>query len=500
MELLTEKHSKDISCVLSCYDRIIIEGTLPELSHARGITAYLYSNEVKIFDYVKFAEPLKDIIKQNTEQIAKANNIAIEFVRNTSIRKEDIIKEKLLQRGNAAGIIHILSAMEICASYQPWHDKRTGKTYLKPDTGKYLHYYFYFNDPELGYGFVRVPTWCPFRLQVYVNGHSLLAGKLHKAGIKYTMLDNAFDSISDISKAQALADEISPQELMQKLNELAWKYCPVYKQLGLHYHWFIKQAEYATDIAFKKQSCLQQIYSELIATAIHTVQPDNIATFLGQKLSPLYKGEMGNNYQIRITGSRIKHIMGKASIKMYDKFSKILRIETTINDVSFFKHYREVVHRDGSKSMKMARLKKNIFSLPLLKDNMHACNKRYMDFISAFDNKNAGVKRLQKITQPKEIENRKYKGLNFFSADDLKILKSIIRGEFTISGFRNKDLRNHIAFKSNKISRILKQLWSHGLIKKAQKSYKYYVTKLGKEAIIMAEKIKSLVIIPAFNY
>jgi len=500
VKILTEKYLKDISFVLSCYDRILIEGTLPELSHAHGMTAHLYDKGVKVFDYVKYAEPLKDIIKHNAEQLARDNNIQIEFVRNASIRKEDLIKEKLLKCNNASGIIHILSAMEICASYQPWHDKLTHKSYLKPHPGKCLHYYFYFNDAELGYGFVRVPTWCPFRLQVYVNGHGILAGKLNKAAIKYTMLDNAFDSLSDINKAQALADEISAQELMQKLNELAWKYCPVYKQLGLHYHWFVKQAEYATDIVFRKQSCLQQIYSELIATAIHTVQPDNIATFLGHKLSPLYKGEMGNNYQLRISGSRIKHFMGKASIKMYDKFSKILRIETTVNDVSFFKHYREVVHHDGNTSMKMAHLKKNIFSLPLLKDNMHACNMRYLEFISAFDNNEAGIKRLQKITGTKEVENRKYKGFNFFSADDLKILRAIIKGEFTINGFRNKDLRKLLDFKSNKVSRILKQLWSHGLIKKARSCYKYYVSRLGKEAIIMAEKIKNIVLIPAFNY
>jgi uncharacterized membrane protein len=150
--------------------------------------------------------------------------------------------------------------------------------------------------------------------------------------------------------------------------------------------------------------------------------------------------------------------------------------------------------------MEMAYLKKNIFSLPLLKDNMLACNKRYLDFISAIDNKDAGIKRLKKITASKKIENRKYKGLNFFSEEDLKILLTILRGEFNISGFRNKDLRKHIEYKSNKVSRILKRLWSHGLIKKAQNSYKYYVTKLGKVAIIMSEKIKNLIIVPAFNY
>ena len=74
--------------------------------------------------------------------------------------------------------------METCNTYKPWHNKASGKTYLKPDQSKCLHYYFYFIDPQLGLGYVRVPTWCPFRLQVYINGHNLLAAELKQAGIK----------------------------------------------------------------------------------------------------------------------------------------------------------------------------------------------------------------------------------------------------------------------------------------------------------------------------
>ncbi|MDR1339183.1 MAG: hypothetical protein LBK58_03920, partial [Prevotellaceae bacterium] len=88
-----------------------------------------------------------------------------------------------------------------------------------------------------------------------------------------------------------------------------------------------------TDTVFKKQEYLQSIYPELTATAIHTVKPDNIATFLGRKLDPRCEGEVGNNYNVRIEGPRIKHSMGACSIKMYDKFSKILRVETTVNDI-----------------------------------------------------------------------------------------------------------------------------------------------------------------------
>ncbi len=97
------------------------------------------------------------------------------------------------------------------------------------------------------------------------------------------------------------------------------------------------QVEYATDIIFKRQSDLKLIYENLTRTAIHSVKPENIATFLGRKLNPQYQDEMGNNFSTRIEGTCIKFRMGPTSIKMYDKHGIILRIETTTNDVSFLR-------------------------------------------------------------------------------------------------------------------------------------------------------------------
>ncbi len=501
MELLTTKYQNKISGVLGCFDRVIITGTIPQICYPQGMTSYLYGRNIRIFDYPKFAEPLRNEIRSNAEQTAKDNNIEIEFVKKSHIRKEDLVKKVLDKRGYHPGIVHIISAMESCGSYKPWHDKKTGKTFLKGSQGKCLHYYFYFIDPHLGYGYIRVPTWCPFRLQVYINGHNILANELDRNNIEYTMLDNAFDYISDFEKAQEICDNIDIKKIHERLDVLSKRYCPVISDFNQVYHWSIMQAEYATDIIFKKQKDLQAIYSELTATAIHTVKPDNIATFLGHKVDPRYKGEMGNNYNIRIEGSRIKHSMGKSSIKMYDKFSKILRIETTTNDVSFFKHYREVEHRDGTKTMKYAPLKKNIYSLTLLSFLFKASNRRYLEFISAFDNKEVGRKRLDKVTKSKRQNNRNYKGFNLFSKEDLTLLLTILRGEYNIFGFRNKDIRMRIPeFNTGKVSRLLKRLKVFGLIKKAGNTYKYYLTKLGKELIIIAENLKETVLIPAMNY
>ena len=500
MELLTSQYKDKIDFELHCYDRLLFSGSMPEISYAQGMTGYLHKHHIKIFDYAKFAEGYKEQIRENAGRLAEENGIEIEFVRKSHVRKEDIVSKVIEQRGTSPGLVHILSAMEQCTAFKPHYDKKTSQAFVKPTPGKCLHYYFYFIDEFLGLGYVRVPTWAPFRLQVYVNGHNILASQLSASGIPYRMLDNAFDRISDVPKAQALANAIDIKQLHRCLDRLAWLYCPVYKALGFRYHWSIMQAEYATDIVFKKQGDLQSIYGELVASAIHTVKPDAIATFLGKKLHGRYQGEVGNTYNVRMEGSRIRHTMGKTAIKMYDKFSKILRIETTTNEVNFFKHYREVVHRDGTKSMQHAPLKKGIYSLGMLRDNLLAANRRYLAFISAFDNKEVGRKRMEKISSTKTSNHRSYKGFNFFDPKDLKILLAIVRGEFTIRGFQNKDLQKLLGLNSGQVSRLIKRMRVHGLIKKAANSYRYYVQKLGKEVIIMAEKIKQLVLIPAFCY
>ena len=497
MTLLTQRYSDKISGQLSCYDRIVIQGTLPGICYAQGMTAYLYANQIRIFDYPRFAEPLRDQLRDNAEKIAKDNGLSIQFIKKKNFRKERHIKDILKKRGTQPGLVHIYSAMEPCPAYKPWHDKKTHKTYLKASQAKCLHYYFYLIDPKLGLCYVRVPTWCPFRLQVYFNGHSWLAAELRKRKIDYELIDNLFVRVADFNKAQKVADRLKVDLIHKILDRFAQRYCPIVKTFNLRYHWSIMQAEYATDIVFKRQNELQRIYDPLTRTAIHTVKPENVATFLGRKLHGNYQDEMGNQFNTRIQGTRIRHVMGPASIKMYDKHGLALRIETTINDVSFFKHYRTVEHRDGSRSLKMAAMKKGIYSLGALSELMRAANRRYLAFISDIDDPSAGLKVLRKISKSVTENNRPYKGFNLFNNDDLKLFEAICSGAFNISGFKNKNLRQKLPDKSSaQISRMLKRLRTHGMIKKIGHTYKYYLTKIGRKVIISGLKMKELFLVP----
>ena len=193
MELLTEKYQNQIKGMISCFDRVVIHGTLPSFCYAEGMTTFLYFKGIRIFDYPTFAKTLRDELRDNAEKLANENNLEIEFIRKNKFRKEKRIKQILRERGEHPGLVYIFSAMESCNSYKPWHDKKTHKTFLKPDSGKCLHYYFYFVDKNFGLCYVRLPTWCPFRMQIYFNGHNWFASKLRNKKIPYSLLDNAFN-------------------------------------------------------------------------------------------------------------------------------------------------------------------------------------------------------------------------------------------------------------------------------------------------------------------
>ena len=190
--------------------------------------------------------------------------------------------------------------------------------------------------------------------------------------------------------------------------------------------------------------------------------------------------------------------MGPASIKLYDKAGIMARAECTANDVSFFKLHRWVEQRDGWQQWKLAPLRKNIYSLRDLRKLLKAANERYLAFLAAIDHPDAGLKDIDKISNPAKDRGRSFRGFNLFHGTDFKLFLTIARGEWSISGFRAADLRRYMPdLSSSQSSYLLKRLRTHGLIKKVGHRYKYYLTELGRRVLTTALKIREYVVIPS---
>jgi len=499
MPAITARYADRIFGVLSCFDRVVITGTLVDIGHAGAMAATLTSRGFRLFDYTQFAEPLRDEVRATAERLAAESGLEIEYVQRKNFRKEDRVQAVLRQRGDAPGLVHIFSAMEACPSFRPWHDKTTHQTSLKSREAKCLHYYFYFIDAEFGLCYLRVPTWAPFRLQFYFNGHNWLARQLARKGIPATLLDNAFVHCDDFAAAQDIADAFDVRKLHRKLDQYARRFCPVVRHFRGGLHWSVMQVEYATDIVFRRREDLAPLYDGLVRTAIHAVKAENVATFLGRKLDGRFVGELGNDFHTRIEGTRIRHHMGPASLKMYDKHGRVLRIETTANNVSFFKHHRTVEHQDGTTSQKIAPVRKTIYSLGVLAELLGAANRRYLEFLSALDDPSVGTPAVEKIARPVRENDRSFRGFNLFHGDDLDLFQAIVRGEFAISGLRNRDLQARLGKSGGQVSRLLKALRLHGLIKKIGRTYKYYLTRLGQAVTACALRLREEVVLPTLG-
>ena len=325
-----------------------------------------------------------------------------------------------------------------------------------------------------------------------------MARQLTAAGIGFTLADNAFVRIDDWQRAQILADQLSPAILHQVLDRYAQQCCPVFDVLAPSYHWSLMQVEYATDLVFRSPAVLKPLYEQLSRQAILTVKAEHVATFLGHKITPQLAQEIGSQFATRIEGTCVKHRFGKSSIKLYDKFALVLRIETTTNDVSAFKHYRKVEHQQGSASYALAPVKKNIYSLTALAHILLGCNRRYLEYLSSLDDFSAGIRALDRLTQPRPVNGRTLRGLNFFSRAEQTLLSALQRPAFNIAGLRRADLLPLLVQCSPAtLTRHLARLRRLGVIKRVTGTYRYYLTRAGRAAIAAGRRLTEHTIIPA---
>ncbi|MCI0421220.1 MAG: hypothetical protein L0312_18675, partial [Acidobacteria bacterium] len=190
---------------------------------------------------------------------------------------------------------------------------------------------------DFGLIHVRIQTWFPMQIQVYLNGHEWLARKLSANQVRYTKHDNVFLWIEDMAKAQTFADRFASLNWPAILEKYAQRVNPQMRDI-LHdrpYYWVSAQSEYSTDILFKTRQDLCELYPQLLSFGAKEVM-----NFLGRKLHGKFEGEIVSDLSSlvcrRVGGSRIKHRVKENWLKMYDKSGLVLRVETLINNPEEF--------------------------------------------------------------------------------------------------------------------------------------------------------------------
>ena len=489
---MLDQYADKIKGSFSFFDRMIINGYFRPLLSEQMRVGALYKLGILYKDFKSYFMNVTKSLTEHIENSATELGRPIKYLSSSNIRKEDVAKDFLLSDPVDDGLICVLKTLESCKTAKVYGSD-SGKLVVKSVYTKCLHYYLYYLDKEYGFMFVKIQTWFPFKIQVYINGRELMKHVFNKNGITYECYDNSFTSLSDVAKAQELADKFDSSKLGRHLDVFAKSINPfldtVMKVFGQGYYWCVNQCEFATDVMFKERSFLEDIYPSLVGHAFYDFTCTDVFTFMGRKPDPRFQGEAVSDYKDRPVGCRVKFKLKSNSIKMYDKCS-VLRVETTINDPREFKIYGTVHHHDGTESRQWKPMGKSIANLYRYAEISKSSNARFLDAMVDIVPVKSTLKEIEDICSGKKVNGKRVSGFNVWAPEVVAIMETVCDGRFLVRGFRNIDIRRIVLpeikdqkKQSSKMSRILKKLRQHGLIKKVQRSRRYHVTSKGRRVM-----------------
>jgi hypothetical protein len=187
-------------------------------------------------------------------------------------------------------------------------------------------------------------------------------------------------------------------------------------------------------------------------------------------------------------GVRVKHWVNKNSLKFYDKGS-VLRVEATINEPREFRSFRAA--ENNPRSPKQWRiLRRSVADFYRRAQVSRAATDRHLTALASVPVPTPLKEQAAGVCRAVRHEGRRYRALNPLGEADAQLMAIVNRGEFSLNGFRNRDVRAQLYPASEDrrkqrqqmatVGRRLKLLRVHGLIVKVSKTHRYVVTEKGR--------------------
>jgi hypothetical protein len=498
------KHAGKIDGVLECFDRLIMRGHLP-MAGPGYFSTWLYSKKIALnlqappegwWNFKEAAPWFSKKLKRHA--VALADKARRPYTHLPSHeRMEDKARQMAERDGIQDGLVCAYGTNELCRTFRVrWGE---GAPKAEPDLRTCLVLYYYFLDRDFGLMHVKVQTWFPFTMQVYVNGHEWLARKLTSEGLGYDKRDNAFVWLKDAARATELARGFARRDWPKLLDAWARRVNPFLSDwlAGQNYYWVIDQAEFSTDVIFKDRSALETLRPRLYEHAALCFGAAQIMMFLGKKYSNNFLGEVKTKWHRREPGGAVKHWIKRNALKMYDKDGRVLRIEPVINDPREFMIHRTRDKQDGTQEVGWYPMAKGVANLYRCAQVCHQASARYLEALAVVDDLGAGQRELDQRCAPVLYQGRNRRALQPLGPADQALFQAALRGEYALRGFRNGELTQVLhgppaddpserRRRCGQTSRRISLLRAHGLVAKVPRARRYRPTVRGQRFMATA--------------
>ena len=503
MEEFIAKHADQIAGKLSGFDRLVFRGCLRKIAYPFGMQGYLWAQQVPMTEFGAHVEEVSARVKDAALRCVRQAGREVRYLTSAKANKEEIAREIAVRAKIGEGPVCAVTCVEPCLGFDVYRNQKSKTLDLVQRPRKCLFVYQYWQHRQLGWLNARIQTWFPFPIQVCVNGREWLARQMDEAGIGYQQRDNCFPWVEDWERAQELLNAQLRTNWSELLDGIAQALNPIHDEIfggfPIAYYWSTYQSEWATDVVFRQEGDLRRLFTLLTHYAMSNFRSPDVLRFLGKR--PTASGQVHGKVNAEVTsdlkrrqeGVRIKHRYNGNSVKLYDKAytnqGSVLRAEMTMAKPEDFKVYRRA-EGDPESALEWRRLRKGVADLHRRAAVSSQANGRYLNALANTDTSARVGEVIAPLQKAASLKDRRVRAMHPFEPVDRLLLEAISRGEFLISGLRNTDLQPLLyptPAQSNReqqqrsaaISRKLRLLRAHRLIRKVPRTHRYHMTALG---------------------
>jgi len=464
----------------ACLDRLYLNGYVPTLQTGGQLATFLRDHLGFPVPSPAVIRPLHDRFLQAVESFAAQADVpVVQFERDQ--RKDDVAANYRAAFEDDEGVVFIGVAQEKASSFKC--QKKTGPqggtsfnfsrqlVYVK-------HYYFYLQDRQWGPAFIKVGTYLPYPVRVYLNGHEWAKQQLRREGLAFESLDNGFRWCADPMRLQQVCDRLGPADVQAFFDRwvprLPWPLTPADRAAGYAHRLTIWQLEVSLTQVFRQPLWGRRFFEAVIRANLDLGRPDQVSL-----LFPIHRTRRTPpptaGYRTRVITAGVipgLYVAYKRShVKQYFKEAQALRTETTINDPKDFQP------------------NKSLHTLPKLRAIGHHVNTRLLEVEQLAETDVLTTSLFEQLQHPITTESgQRASALRFGDARVHALLGALCRFSHVPGGFRHRELRPLVAgllsrdlaaYSGCAMTYDLRRLRLHGLIERIPRTHRYTVTGTG---------------------
>jgi hypothetical protein len=488
---VNELLSSHVQLDLECIDRLYLNGYVPNLQVGGQVVRFLCEHLGNAIPSGAILERIGNRFRDRVQQFAARGRIPlVRFAKGE--RKVESMKP-LFARATTPGVVAIGQAQEfqwVATSYtRPKSTPQSAPRFTFQRAQRRVSaYYFYILDPDWGPGFIKICSYFPYPIKVWLNGHEWAKQQAARHGVEFTELANGFASCADPAALQAICDRLGPADVQRFFDRwmavIPTPLTAADRAAGYWWELSLRQTEVSRTVVFDAPRRARSFFDALVTDNLDLGRPDEVQLIFDRRVTRRTPGTFSTRVVTRGVDVTVNVAYKASRIKEYLKAGRALRIETVINDPTDLGCQRR------------------LHNLPELQARARAANTRLLMLQRVGQGCAISTALFERIALPSVEEGQRTGALRFGDPRVMALAGALCAAVHTIAGFTNRSLRARVAgllgedYGPAKMSYDLRRLRRKHLVARLPGTNTWTLTAEGARFALFYSKVHDRVLAP----